>query len=346
MKTWLLLPLLLLAQTVQSFAAPTLDIYWIDVEGGAATLIVTPAHQSVLIDTGWPDGKSAQRIHDAAAQAGVNKIDYLILTHFHIDHFGGAAGLAERMPIGAVLDNGIPAHNPDAGGNEAWFLNLIRPYREFKAGSRAIIHPGDELPLRQQDGAASLTFQCMGAHQQYFHRPTDPTNPFCGQGVEKPLDTTDNKNSVVNLLRFGSFKFFDGGDLTWNFEKTLVCPINSVGPVDVYQVEHHGVNLSNNPLLVRTLSPTVSVMDNGPHKGGATETLATLRATPSIQTMFQLHRDLRGGKAYNTDDQYIANLDEHCAGNYIKCSVDPSGKTYTITIPAKNFSQTYQTRSQ
>jgi len=335
------LAFLLLA--VPGMAAPSLDIYWIDVEGGAATLIVTPAHQSVLIDTGWPTG-SAERIHDVAVKAGLTKIDYLILTHFHIDHFAGAAGLAELMPIGTVLDNGIPAHNPDQGGDDAWFQKMIGPYRAFKAEHRAIIEAGQEIPLRQEEGAAPLSLRCMGCRQHFYHLPGDPANPLCDSGVDHPFDTSDNKNSVVNLLRFGSFKFFDGGDLTWNLEKALVCPVNSIGAVDVFQVDHHGINLSSNPVLVRSLAPTVSVMDNGPRKGGSTETLATLRATPSIQTMYQLHRDLRGGKEFNTDDPDIANLEEKCAGNYIKCSVDSSGKSYTFTIPATGFSKTYPTK--
>jgi hypothetical protein len=148
----------------------------------------------------------------------------------------------------------------------------------------------------------------------------------------------------VSLLQFGSFKFYDGGDLTWNMEGDLVCPTNSIGRVDVYQVDHHGLDISNNPLLIRSLAPTVSVMNNGARKGGAKATLATLRSVSSIQTMYQLHRDLRGGSEYNTDDQYIANQEEKCEGNYIKCSVDPSGKSYTISIPAKGFVKTYQTR--
>lgn len=342
MKLRIALCFLLLVLTAHA-GQPTLDIYWIDVEGGAATLIVTPAKQSVLIDTGWTQGPSSERIHAAAVQAGLGKIDYLILTHFHPDHYGGAAGLSQLMPIGAVLDNGIPPRNPD-GFDGGAFSILIGPYRNFKADRREIIQPGEVIPLRQTDGTAQLTLRCMGARQHFFHGAQDAPNPLCGEGVEHPLDTTDNKNSVVSLLQFGAFTFFDGGDLTWNLEKALVCPINSIGQVDVYQVDHHGVKLSNNPLLVRSLAPTVSVMDNGPHKGGDKETLATLRSVPSIQTMYQLHRDLRGGKEYNTDDQYIANLEAKCDGNYIKCSVAPDGQTYTISIPAKGFSKTYQTR--
>jgi beta-lactamase superfamily II metal-dependent hydrolase len=325
--------------------AATLDIYWIDVEGGSATLLVTPAHESVLIDTGWAFGPSAQRIHAVATQAHVKRIDYLIVTHFHRDHYGGAAGLGKLMPIGVILDNGEPTNNPDGVADGGEFLRLIQPYHKIKAERREIVTPGEEVPLRQTADAPPLRLRIMGARQHFYHGPNDPVNAGCDGGEQHPLDTTDNKNSIVSLLSFGSFKFFDGGDLTWNTEKELVCPVNSIGEVDVYQVDHHGVDLSNNPLLVRALAPVVTVMNNGPHKGGAAATLATLRATPSIQTMYQLHKDLRGGKEFNTDDPYIANVEEKCAGNFIKCSVDASAKTYTVTIPAKGFEREYRFRN-
>src|SRR5262245_29651048 len=95
-----------------AFARP-LDLYWVDVEGGAATLIVTPAGESVLIDTGNPGGRDSKRIIQAAKDAGVNRIDHLLTTHFHIDHFGGAAEVAEALPIGTIYDNGIPDKSPD-----------------------------------------------------------------------------------------------------------------------------------------------------------------------------------------------------------------------------------------
>ncbi len=326
-------------------AEPTLDIYWIDVEGGGGTLIITPARQSILIDTGWPWGPSAARIRDAATNAGVNRIDYLILTHFHVDHFGGAAPLAALMPIGTVVENGIPDHDPDGQDNER-FLKSIKPYREFIAERRMLIQPGETLPLLQADSAIPISLRFMGARQHFVHPPgMGGPNSLCADSTRQERDTSDNANSVVSLLQFGSFKFYDGGDLTWDMEGELVCPTNSIGRVDVYQVDHHGLDISNNPLLVRSLAPTVSVMNNGPRKGGAKATVANLRSVSSIQTMYQVHKDLRGGEEFNTEEQHIANLEEKCEGNYIKCSVDPSGKSYTISIPAKGFSKTYQTRT-
>ena len=330
-------------------AARPLDIYWIDMEGGSGTLIVTPAGESILVDSGNPAGtnaldSSAARIHAAAVAAGVGKIDYLITTHFHTDHYGGAADLAKLMPIGVVLDNGIPDHDPDGvTNNNQRFLKSIQPYREFKADQRQLIRPGQVLPLKQSGGGAPLTFYFVGTRRQFPVPGSAPANAICSGGVEHAADTSDNGNSAVMLLKFGPFKFFDGADLTWNLEARLVCPSNLVGTVDVYQVDHHGLNLSNNPLLVRSLSPTVSVMGNGSRKGAHAETLATLRSVPSIQTMWQLHRNTLGGKEVNTDPEYIANLPVKCDGNYIKCSVDPSGKSYTISIPATGVSKTYAT---
>ncbi len=330
-------------------AAGTLDIYWIDMEGGAGTLIVTPAGESVLVDTGNPGrtnqtDSSAARIHAAATKAGVSKIDYLILTHFHGDHYGGAADLARLMPIGVVLDNGIPDHDSDGvTNNDQRFARSIQPYRDFKADRRAIMNPGEVIPLKPSSDTVPLSFYCVGTRKQYVVPPNTPPNPFCADATQHAVDTTDNANSIVMLLKFGPFKFFIGGDLTWNMEGNLVCPANPVGTVDLYQVDHHGLNLSNNPLLVRSLSPTVSVMSNGPRKGANPETIATLRSVPSIQTMWQIHSNTLGGADFNTDGQYIANIPAKCDGNYIKCSVDPSGKSYTVSIPATGVSKTYAT---
>jgi competence protein ComEC len=337
--------LIFAAITFANAAPATLDVYWIDSEGGGSTLIVTPAKESILIDTGNPGGRDSKRIHQVATTvAGLTSIDHMVITHFHVDHFGGAAELASLMPVRNVYDHGIPDGNPDNNPNDTRWPLLSKPYRELKAEKRHVIKPDDSITVKQTEGTAKLSLRCLAAKQK-FTRDSGKQNPLCTSIIEKPKDISDNANSVVMLIQFGDFRFFHGGDLTWNTEADLVCPTDRVGQVDVYQVNHHGLDVSSNPVLVKTLAPTVAVMNNGPRKGAMTEVCDTLRSTSSIKARYQVHRNVQNS-TNNPPEEFIANLPDKCEGHYIKMSVDPSGKSYTFNIPGNGHRATYQTRTK
>ncbi len=339
----LLLALLLFQPGHSRAASRALDIYFIDVEGGAATLIVTPTGQSLLIDTGFPGERDAGRIaHVALEIAGLKQIDHCLITHWHRDHVGGVPSLAKLIPIKNYYDHGLP--QAIAADLQAEYVEAYKQTTEGKSGT---LKPGDEIKLqRSPKSLPPLQVRVLAAGGIVLgEKPGAPQTQPCGEDFKALADDqTDNVNSVGILLTFGSFRFFDGGDLSWNIENRLACPKNLIGPVDVYQVDHHGTDVSNNPKLIGALSPRVAVIDNGPRKGGEAGTYARLKSNKAVEAIYQLHRNLRTTDRDNTMSGYIANEAEECQGNFIKLSVDPSGRSYTVTIPAKQISRSYRTR--
>jgi beta-lactamase superfamily II metal-dependent hydrolase len=321
-----------------------LDIYFIDTEGGAATLIVTPLGESVLIDCGNPGRRDAERIHDAAAQvAGVEAIDHLIITHWHLDHYGGVARLAQLLPIHRFYDRGIPEALAEDPKN---FPLLIQAYRKASGGNSKTLKPGDEIALKQAPKGPPLRLLCLCSGGEVVpDKAGAPENPIAREHQPQPQDKSDNAKSLGFRLSYGGFRFLDLGDLTWNIEYMLVHPSDKIGLVDVYQSTHHGLEISNNPVVIKTVRPRVAVFNNGPRKGCHPSVTATLRRVPDLQAIYQVHRNLNAAAQENTDPEYIANLEEKCQGESIKLSVAPDGKSYTATVGSPGQPRRYETRN-
>jgi competence protein ComEC len=313
--------LLLLASASLAQAASTaLQVYFIDVDGGQSTLFVTPAGKSLLIDTGWAgnNGLDAQRIAAAAKDAGVSKIDYVLLTHYHADHTGGVPELAQAIPIGTFIDHG-PSRET-TGSTEEYY----EAYQKVLTGghhSHIVAKPGEILPI------AGMKVQVISADGQLIDHAlpgAGEPNAFCKTSETKPADQTENARSLGVLITFGKLKILDLGDLTWAKEMELMCPTNKLGKVDVLVVSHHGLFQSSSPALVDAVAPRVAIMNNGATKGGSTPTFETLAKTPGLETLWQLHFADAAGP-HNTAAEYIANPTGTDAANYLKLTAKPTG---------------------
>jgi len=342
-----LLLLILAAPSVP--AAPesrVLRIVWIDVEGGAATLVVTPAGESLLLDAGWPGERDAQRIARAARAEGVERIDHLLISHFHTDHWGGVADLARAIPIVRFYDRGLP--DPSAPGVDKRLKPELRAaYLATTGGKSIVLKAGDRIPL------AGVEVEIVTASGLVAGEPAGApqTRPCTAEPEHRALpdDETENALSLGFLLTLGEFEFLALGDLTWNVEHKLVCPADrpagAIGAIDVFQASHHGFDDSNNPALLAALQPTVAIVQNGPKKGGTAPVFGWLRATGSSADVFQLHRNITTGSADNAPPACVANDEEDCQGASIRLTLDPEGMSYTVEVPSKQTRRTYEVKA-
>ncbi|MSV35137.1 MAG: MBL fold metallo-hydrolase [Bryobacterales bacterium] len=295
---------------VAARAAKTLDIYFIDVEGGQSTLVVSPSGQTLLIDTGYAgnSGRDANRIAVAAKAAGVKKIDTLFLTHHHDDHAGGVPNLLARLPVTLFLDK---------GPNVELDNQYAEPYEKaFATGQHKVIAAGDKIAVK------GLDVMVLTAAGKYVNVPGD-ANPHCAGIAPVTGEKGENPQSAGVAIQFGKFRFVDPGDIIWNEEFGLHCPGNKAGKPDVYLTAHHGTHLS--PKSVHGLTPRVIIMNNGARKGGLPEEWKLLRASPDLADLWQLHFSLAGGKEANSPDPFIANVEANDDGHYLKLSAAEDG---------------------
>ncbi len=327
---------LVLAAAATLWAQKPLDIYWIDTEGGAATLIVSPTGESLLADTGNAGDRDARRIFDVATkQAHLQKIDILVTTHFHSDHVGGLEALAKLIPIGRFIDHGDSSEMEQPGDAKLWAA-----YKTLSAGKRTSLNVGDTIPL------SGVQIDVVTSNGNVLSTGGE-ANPFCANAAKKEIDTGENGRSLGFKLTYGKFTFLDLGDLTWNKELELACPQNHLGRVTMFQATHHGFygDRSGAPAHVWALHPQVVIVNNGPRKGLGAVAYETIARTPGLEDAWQVHTSLANDAAHNTAPDRIANAEatNECKGNFLKASISSDGK-FTVTNSRNGNSKTYTAR--
>ena len=357
------LTLLAALLTGQSVADRPLRIYLIDVEGGNATLFVFPSGESLLMDTGHLDAavRDAERIMSAVTDAGLQKIDHLVTTHWHLDHFGGMAELARQIPILEFIDHG-PNVQPKPKADD--FLQHMYPQLYHNA-KHTVVQPGDTIPVRNVDvtvvASAGKTIRSSLAGGGM-------NNPYCADFKPEPEDRTENAQSIGIHIRYGKFQALHLGDLSTNKEFDLMCPVNRIGRVDLFFVSHHGQPHSNNEVLVNAIAPRVALMNNGIDKGGEPSVMKVIYSAPGLENLWQLHFSILGGQEYAVPGMFIANtpdnppplvtvapiardkarssnaLSHDGTAYWIKVAAEPDG-SFRVTNSRTGFSKPYPTRA-
>ncbi|MBM63461.1 MAG: MBL fold metallo-hydrolase [Acidobacteria bacterium] len=345
---------LLMSLAAQDRSSETLDIYVIDVEGGEATLFVSPSGESMLVDTGWPgfDNRDAKRIAAAAAAANVSQIDHLIVTHFHTDHMGGVHQLVEQLPVINFLDHGITV---DQGERQRTAFE--RYVRLRNRHTHRVVKPGDQVAIN------GLDVRIIASNGEVLTSPLPQAgqmNPACegfkfhGENILSRYGDAEDQRSVSAFVGFGQFRTVIMGDLTWNKEFPLMCPDNKIGLVDLYLISHHGSDTSGSAALVQAITPRVGVMNNGPRKGGGLQTFEILAGVQSLEDIWQNHYAVPVGEA-NMDERFIANLQDfapegdtstiHLGSSYWTHVSAKRDGSFTVTNSRNGFSREYGPRN-
>jgi beta-lactamase superfamily II metal-dependent hydrolase len=316
-------------------AAEALETYVIDAEGGKAVLVVSPSGESLLFDAGWPGARDINRIVEAAKTAGLKQIDYLVISHYDIDHMGDVPALLAAFPVKHIVDNG--SLQTSGKGVEA-------RYKTFAAARDAMDHmsvkPGEKIPIKGVD--VTVIAAATKLIEKGLPGAIAP-NPLCA-GVAAPAEIADDRedNMAIGLLfTLGKFRMLDLSDLEAAYSYKLMCPKNLIGRVDVYQVNVHGQEKGMTPVLAQGLNARVAIMGNGARKGGDPAAYPMLRAARGMEDIWQVHYSLAAGKEANPPEDYIANVDANCQGKWLHLSAQPDG-SFTVTNGRNGFSKTYK----
>ncbi len=321
--------------------AKSLDIYFIDVEGGQSTLIVTPSKQSMLVDCGWPgfNGRDGDRIFQTAKKAGLKQIDYMLVTHYHTDHVGGLEQLVDRIKVGTMIVHGP---NTESGKQADVMTGVYQRALKASGAKEMVVKAGDSIPLKGLDvkvvaaRGEQITTALPGAGEP---------NAACANVERRKPDPSENARSIGFLLTYGKFRFLDMADLTFNKEMDLACPNNLIGEVDLYLTNHHGLDASNALPFVHMLKPRVAVMNNGARKGGSPAAIQIVRQSPGIEDLWQVHYSIAAGKEGNVPDSFIANVNENDEGLGIKVSAESNG-SFEVSNQRNKFRKKYAVKGK
>ena len=377
MRKILAAALLTSALTIPALAADgTLKITSVDVEGGGGTLFVTPEGKSLLIDTGWPtnygllpspDGakNSAERIVAAAKKLGLTKIDYVITTHFHMDHVGGVADLVAKMPVDTFIDHGPNVEHLPPGQKEdpqlpggapdilyPRYLAVIKGHKHIVAKPGQVIQIGSMTDTIVSSDGVTISKPLPGA---------GAANPACNSAdakSEKQVGGEENRRSVASLLSFGKVRIALFGDLSWDKERELSCPAGKLGHVNLLIVTQHGSNISSNPANIADIHPDIALMGMGGKKGGDADPIKVIKASPGLMGFWQTHESFAHPE-WSGDKNMIANLNPPASavaaqakslfsvppdqGHAIHAEITTDGKI-TMTNDRNGYSKTYQVK--
>jgi hypothetical protein len=257
----------------------------------------------------------------AAKAAGISKIDYVLITHYHTDHVGGVPQLAAKIPIGTFIDHGENREPNDSVTEQGY-----KAYQQLLASGKykhMTAKPGEALPVR---GIHGVVVSADGVLIDHPLADAGEENPTCKDSQKYAADQTENARSLGSVFTFGKLRILDLGDLTSDKEIGLVCPQNKLGKIDIYVVSHHGFSQSGSPALLNAIAPRVAIMDNGAKKGGSPSSWETIEKSPNLENLWQLHYSEEGGSAHNVAAEFIANVQGPDAGNYLKLTAWPDGK--------------------
>ncbi len=302
-----------------------LQIWVVDVEGGKAALYVSPTGQTAMIDAGFPGARDLDRIMAAIADAGVKQIDYLISTHYHVDHVGSTLELANRIPIGTFVDHGATLEGPNvpqvAPGPDGIPVTKAREQVEnFQANyaelygkaKHLVVKPGDRIPI------TGLDWRIVTSAGKVLKTPPLPgggkPNPYCAgftpMAGATGLNDPDDAQSVGSVIILGQFRALDFGDMWRTKELELMCPNNPIGTVDLYFASSHGAIASGSLPFVHGIQPRVAIMQNGTRKGGAPEPMQTILSSPGFENLWQMHWSYNALLEQNSPALYIANIED------------------------------------